>query len=372
MRAAMRFVSFILALSCVALTSSAQMKIPDVRDNLINDFGNLIPDTAEREIKQITRPLSDAKVSPIVIVTVTRLRDYRVQADQVPKFARLIFDSWGVGSAATGNKGILMLIAKEDRKIHIELGKGYDTSFHDVATRICQNVIAPEFRRNDYGKGVLDGVNAVRERIINGGEIADPSLPVEAPGKTGTDDLGPEGTPSTGDAPSESSSTPAVRTPPSESYTLGFPRPDLVPQVPFTRTGPAHSFDCGSWLCFGFGVLFVLSLLGKIFRRRPSYTYGYPPYGGGGMPPGMPMPPMGRGGPGWGGVLGGLLGGLLLGRSLNRGRDSGGMFSSMGSSGGFLGSSSSSDWGSGGGFGSDSGGSSFGGGESGGGGGSSW
>ncbi|HHX30331.1 MAG TPA: hypothetical protein GX720_03785, partial [Clostridiaceae bacterium] len=69
--------------------------------------------------------------------------------------------SWGIGSSSKNN-GVLLLVAKEDRKLRIEVGYGLEGAIPDsVADRIIRNVIAPSFQQGDFDGGVLDGFNAL-------------------------------------------------------------------------------------------------------------------------------------------------------------------------------------------------------------------
>lgn len=109
--------------------------------------------------------------------------------DSIEEAALDIFRTWGIGSRDKDN-GILLLIAKEDRKLRIEVGYGLEGAIPDsTADRIIRNIIAPRFREDDFDGGVLDGFNAIMTLIAEeyGLEIsAEGYVPQELPDNGGS------------------------------------------------------------------------------------------------------------------------------------------------------------------------------------------
>ena len=66
----------------------------------------------------------------------------------------------GVGDAAR-NDGVMLLVARYDRKLRIEIGSGYDKSYDARMKRIIDDVIVPLFKRDDYAGGIEAGVAEV-------------------------------------------------------------------------------------------------------------------------------------------------------------------------------------------------------------------
>lgn len=82
-------------------------------------------------------------------------------ADDVPRFAREYFDHVGIGKHGRDN-GVLVLVALDDRAIHIELGRGLGAAIRtEDAQRIIDFVIAPQFRHGRFGEGLARGVEAL-------------------------------------------------------------------------------------------------------------------------------------------------------------------------------------------------------------------
>jgi uncharacterized protein len=67
------------------------------------------------------------------------------------------------------NNGILLLIAKDDRELRLEVGYGLEGAVTDaIASSIIRNVIRPKFKNDDYYAGINDGISSIIKAI--GGE----------------------------------------------------------------------------------------------------------------------------------------------------------------------------------------------------------
>ena len=86
--------------------------------------------------------------------------------DSLEEYSLKVARQWGIGDKKKSN-GVLLLIAKNDRKMRIEVGNGMEGSLTDArASQIIRNTIAPKFRSGDYAGGVEAGV----KRIIDAAE----------------------------------------------------------------------------------------------------------------------------------------------------------------------------------------------------------
>ena len=73
--------------------------------------------------------------------------------------------AWGIGDKEKDN-GILLLVAKNDRKLRIEVGRGLEGELTDVESgRIIRNVIAPKFKVNNYYGGLEAGVGSIQAQV---------------------------------------------------------------------------------------------------------------------------------------------------------------------------------------------------------------
>lgn len=83
------------------------------------------------------------------------------RADDVPGLARAYFDHVGIGKQGHDN-GVLVLVAMDNRAIHMELGRGLTAVIRpEDAQRVIDFVIAPQFRHGRFGEGLIRGVEAI-------------------------------------------------------------------------------------------------------------------------------------------------------------------------------------------------------------------
>jgi uncharacterized protein len=71
-----------------------------------------------------------------------------------------------IGTEKNDN-GALLFIAKNDRKLRIEVGYGLEGALPDaLASSIIRNVIVPHFKKNDFYTGISAGINAIISAIV--------------------------------------------------------------------------------------------------------------------------------------------------------------------------------------------------------------
>ena len=84
---------------------------------------------------------------------------------------------WGIGQKDKSN-GVLLLVAVDDRKLRIEVGRGLEGDLTDArSSQIIRNVITPKFREGKYFEGISAGVNSIQLAVA---EKADPAAEKEA------------------------------------------------------------------------------------------------------------------------------------------------------------------------------------------------
>jgi uncharacterized protein len=75
-----------------------------------------------------------------------------------------VFNAWGIGDAER-NDGVLILVAKSDRRVRIALGKGYSSRDDQAMQRVIDEEIVPYFQQGDDSQGVVR--RAVSQRKAN-------------------------------------------------------------------------------------------------------------------------------------------------------------------------------------------------------------
>lgn len=151
--------------------------VPDPKKNgqgyLSNPDGILSAET-ELEINVLLAQLEERDSFQVAVVCLHSI------GDLVPKdFATDLFNHWGVGLSDKDN-GLLVLFVEDQRRIEFETGYGMETVLTDVdCDNIMVDYMVPEFKRGDYDKGFIRGMNAVSNHL-NGKVIDSYVVPEES------------------------------------------------------------------------------------------------------------------------------------------------------------------------------------------------
>jgi len=93
--------------------------------------------------------------------------------------------TWKIGDKT--NNGVLLLVAKNDRLMRIEVGSGLEGDLTDAeAGRIIRNVIAPEFRAGNYYAGIQKAITSIKSQVE---KTADPNASSAASGSSSITDM---------------------------------------------------------------------------------------------------------------------------------------------------------------------------------------
>lgn len=151
------FLSATISLAQVGNFSMANIiKTPPSPSRLVNDYAGILTEEQKSALEQKLVHLDDSTFTQIVVVIVPSLSGMDV-ADAATELGR----SWGVGNKKN-NSGVVFLISKDDRKLNISPGYGLEGSLTDVeASHIIEEVIVPNFKGNDYYRGIDEGTDAI-------------------------------------------------------------------------------------------------------------------------------------------------------------------------------------------------------------------
>lgn len=122
----------------------------------VNDYANLIDLQKESQINLIISSLEENTSVEIAVLTVDDLDGLDIET-----YAVELFEKWKIGKRDLDN-GILILVSKNDRQVRIEVGYGLEDKIPDlVANDIIENQMIPEFKKGNFGKGILDATGRI-------------------------------------------------------------------------------------------------------------------------------------------------------------------------------------------------------------------
>ena len=85
--------------------------------------------------------------------------------EDIASFANRVGNTWKIGRRDVGD-GVLVIVAKTDRKMRIEVAKALEGAIPDIAAaRIIDGAMKPRFQQNDYAGGLRDAVTQLSARI---------------------------------------------------------------------------------------------------------------------------------------------------------------------------------------------------------------
>lgn len=138
---------------------AAALDVPSLSGSVNDRAGLLAPETVVK-LERFLRGFEQSDSTQIVVLTIPTL-----EGEAVDAYALKVVEGWGIGQKGKDN-GALLLIAKEERKMRIEVGYGLEGTLTDLlAGRIIDNEIAPRFRAGDFEGGIIAGVAAMAEAV---------------------------------------------------------------------------------------------------------------------------------------------------------------------------------------------------------------
>ena len=167
---------FIAALAWVGLPALAQglLPIPTLTARVIDQTGTL--DAAQRSgLETKLAAFEQRKGSQIVVLMVPT-----TAPEDIASYAQRVGDAWKIGRKGVGD-GLLVIVAKDDRKMRIATAKTLEGAVPDLAAvRIIDEEMKPRFRNNDFA----GGLNAAVDRLI--GLVDGEPLPEPSRGNSGS------------------------------------------------------------------------------------------------------------------------------------------------------------------------------------------
>lgn len=150
-------------MAAAALPALAQSNYPTRADTHVNDFAGVLTAEDEAQLRSTLQSLQSARGIEGVVVTVDAITDYGT-GDDVESFAAGLFNRWAIDDAQT-NDGFLILVAIQDRRVRIELGRAYGRRYDDAMQRVVDEKMLPAFREDAYAAGILAGTDAAIDAL---------------------------------------------------------------------------------------------------------------------------------------------------------------------------------------------------------------
>lgn len=173
-------VGLVLLLWVFAITAQAELKFPALSGRVVDNAQMIEP--AVRQ--QLTQELASHEQSTGEQVVVVTLPD--LQGTSIEDFGYQLGRYWGIGQKDKNN-GALLIVARDDRKLRIEVGYGLEDRLTDAQSSvIIHQVITPAFKAGNFSKGISDGVSAML-LVLGGNPLDEPSAAYDGGGERGSE-----------------------------------------------------------------------------------------------------------------------------------------------------------------------------------------
>ena len=139
------------ALLCFAAFAAADVAVPPLQARVTDITGTLSPQKIA-QLEQRLAAFEAKKGTQIAVLMVST-----TQPESIEQYAVRAFEQWKLGRKGIDD-GVLLVIARNDRKLRIEVGYGLEGALTDAAAkRIISDHIVPHLKRGDFAAGVEAG-----------------------------------------------------------------------------------------------------------------------------------------------------------------------------------------------------------------------
>ena len=161
-------------LLCVASAVWADVAVPPLTGRVVDLTSTLTADQAAT-LEQKLKDFESRKGSQLAVLIVPT-----TQPETIEQYSLRVVDQWKLGRKKVDD-GALLIVAKNDRKLRIEVGYGLEGALTDATSkRIIDEVITPKFRSGDFAGGISDGVDRIL-KVIDGEPLPGPKPEGEVP-----------------------------------------------------------------------------------------------------------------------------------------------------------------------------------------------
>jgi uncharacterized protein len=170
---------------CAHAESVSQLPMPT---SYVEDFAGVIDAGSKQQMEQLSREVYQQAHATIEVVTIHSLDGVSIE-----EFATDLEDKWKVGPKGS-DRGVLMILAINDRRRRIEVGYGLEGILNDAKVGDIGRSMVPWLQRNEYGPGLLQAEQQIAGIIAADAHVTLTPLqhpvPQPAPQRGRTDWLG--------------------------------------------------------------------------------------------------------------------------------------------------------------------------------------
>lgn len=174
--------SLALLLALVVATGLAHAADIPALSTRVTDTTGTLDAAAIARIESPLAALEARKGAQLAVLVVPTTAPETIEA-----YAVRAFEQWKLGRAGIDD-GVLLVVAKDDRTVRIEVGYGLEGAIPDaVAYRVIQEYLVPHLREGDFAGGIEAAVGVLGS-LVEGEALPAPMVPASAAGYSGGED----------------------------------------------------------------------------------------------------------------------------------------------------------------------------------------
>ena len=162
--------SLLALMLCWAFAAFADVAVPPLVGRVVDQTGTLSSDEIA-SLNQTLRNFEARKGSQVAVLIVPT-----TAPETIEQYSLRVAETWKIGRKKIDD-GALLVVAKDDRRLRIEVGYGLEGALTDVTSkRIIDEIITPRFRSGDFAAGISAGVDRII-RVVDGEKLPAPEPP---------------------------------------------------------------------------------------------------------------------------------------------------------------------------------------------------
>lgn len=149
----------LLQFACLLAGAQGVLPVPELTARVVDQTNTL--DAIQRQgLEQKLAAFEQQKGTQIVVLMVSTTKP-----EDIFDYANRVANTWKIGRKDVGD-GILVVVAKDDRRVRIEVAKTLEGAVPDLAARqVIEEAISPRFRQGDFAGGLQAGVDQLIARV---------------------------------------------------------------------------------------------------------------------------------------------------------------------------------------------------------------
>jgi uncharacterized protein len=153
---------------CWSLIADAQIPVPPLTGRVIDQTATLTA-PQKADLEQTLQAFEARKGSQLALLIVST-----TAPETIEQYAIRVVESWKLGRKKVDD-GVLLIVAKTDRTLRIEVGYGLEGVLNDATSkRIINEIITPRFKQGDFSGGIAAGIDQII-RVVDGEPLPQPN-----------------------------------------------------------------------------------------------------------------------------------------------------------------------------------------------------